>query len=179
MSKIGVKPIEIPNNINIELNENLIKVKGPKGELYLNFDKSKVEVVKENNILKFIPFNKKEKRYKEYWGTIKRHVENMIKGVTEGFEKKLVVEGIGYRANIQNNKLILTVGFANPLEVEIPKELQVSVKENVITISGIDKAKVGQFAAYVRALKKPDVYRGKGIRYIDEKIKFKVGKAGV
>lgn len=179
MSRVGIKPLIIPENVTIEILNNKIKVKGPKGELQMDFDKSKVDVIKENNIIKVLCNNKNEKENVAYWGTVRRLIENMVIGVINGYEKKLIVEGLGYKVSLQGNKLILTLGYSRPVEVEIPKDLNVSVKENIITISGIDKYKVGQFAASLRAKRKPDIYKGKGIRYIDERLKLKVGKTGV
>jgi large subunit ribosomal protein L6 len=117
-----------------------------------------------------------DKKEKALWGLSRSLVQNIVEGVEKGFEKKLEVNGVGFKVATAGSKLTMSLGFSNPVEVEIPSDLQVSVEKNVITVAGADKQKVGQFAANVRALKKPEPYKGKGIKYIDETILRKAGK---
>lgn len=179
MSRIGRRPVVIPEGVSVVLENNRITVKGPKGELSWSYDPTKVEIKIEDLQVKVIPLRKNLKVGRAYWGLARSLINNMVIGVSKGFEKKLVVEGVGYRANLQGNKLVLNIGYSRPVEMEIPSELIVSVKDNVITVSGIDKYLVGQFAALIREKREPDAYKGKGIRYFDERLKLKVGKAGV
>jgi len=179
MSRIGRRPVELPEGVNAVLENNKIIVKGPKGELSWSYDPTKVEVKIEDSQIKVTPLRKDLKVVKSYWGLTRSLINNMVIGVSKGFEKKLVVEGVGYRANLQGNKLVLNLGYSKPVEMEIPAQLNVTVKDNVITVAGIDKYLVGQFAALIREKRKPDAYKGKGIRYVDEQLKLKVGKAGV
>ncbi len=179
MSRIGCKPIILPDGVTAVLENNKIIVKGSKGELTHIFDINKVNIKIEDSQIKVEPVKKDLKEIRAYWGLTRNLINNMVIGVSQGFEKKLIVEGVGYRASVQGNKLILNIGYSNPVEMEIPSYLRVDVKDNTITVSGIDKYLVGQFAALIRDKRKPDAYKGKGIRYADEHLKLKVGKAGV
>lgn len=175
MSRIGKKPIEISEGTTVEINGRNIKVKGPKGEL--SFDcHSKIEVKKEENRIIVKPRGE-DKLARSLHGLSRRLVANMIEGVTKGFEKKLEIKGVGYRAVIQDNKLILTVGYSHPIEIKAPEGINFQVQKNIIIISGIDKQLVGQVAAEIRAVRKPEPYKGKGIKYLDEVIHRKAGKA--
>lgn len=172
MSRIGKQPIEIPEGVKVKIEDNFIIVKGPKGGL-------KRELPKEINVevkAKQIIVNSKDK---SLWGLWRTLIANMIEGVKQGFEKKLEIVGVGYRAKVEDNKLILNLGFSHPVEVEIPKGIEAKVEKNIITILGIDKQLVGQIAAYIRTQKKPEPYKGKGIRYLDEEVKIKPGKKAV
>lgn len=174
MSRLGKKPILIPDNVEVKKEDSLIKIKGPLGELVRNF-KNDIEIFVGEGKIVLNP-KKETKETKMMWGTYVSHIKNMIEGVTKGFEKKLVIEGIGYKAQIQGDNLILSLGFSHPVKLEVPKDLKVSTESNVVTISGIDKEDVGNFSAKIRALKKPEPYKGKGIRYSDEIIRRKAGK---
>ncbi len=179
MSKIGRKPVEIPEGVDVQINGTEVKVKGPHGELSFNF-KPHVVIKKEDNLIKVEPVNKKDKQARAYWGLTRQLINNMVTGVTKGFEKKLVIEGIGYRAQVQNKKLIMQLGYSHPVEMEIPDDLKVEVEgTTVIKVWGIDKYKVGQYAALIREKRPPDPYKGKGIRYENEVLRLKPGKAGV
>lgn len=173
MSKIGKKPIPLPEGVKIE-GENLLTIQGPLGKLTLNLP-SEIKIKIENNYLKVEP-TKINKNTKKLWGTFRSLINNAIEGVTKGFEKKLIIEGLGYQANVSGNKLSLKLGFTHPVEIEIPEDLKVKVDKNIISVWGIDKQKVGNFAAFIRAQKKPEPYHGKGIRYENEVIRKKVGK---
>ncbi|MBN1897665.1 MAG: 50S ribosomal protein L6 [Spirochaetes bacterium] len=179
MSRIGKKPVELPQGVTATLDNNKIIIKGPKGEDFHTFDTNKVDVRIEQNHILVEPKIKDLKEARAYWGLTRNLINNMVKGVLQGFEKKLVVEGVGYRANLQGNKLVLTIGYSKPIELQIPNDLSVQVKDNTITISGKSKYLVGQFTAVVRSKRLPDAYKGKGIRYAGEQLKLKVGKSGV
>ena len=176
MSRIGKKPIEIPQEVEVKLEDEMIIVKGPKGSLELKL-RPEIEVKVEENVIKVLP-KKETKKTKAFWGLFRSLIANMVKGVTEGYQKKLEVQGIGYRAEIDNatGDLVLEVGYSHPVRYKKPEGIEISVDKNVITIAGIDKQKVGQVAAEIRSIRPPDPYKGKGIRYLGEKIKLKLGK---
>ena len=165
----------MPSEVKAEIKGGSLTVTGPKGALSLEIHpKVKISLV-ENEIL--VDVDKKEdKRQKALWGLFRALVQNLVLGVTAGFEKKLEVNGVGFKVALQGTKLVMALGFSHPVEVEVPKDISVTVEKNLITISGADKQRVGQFAAEIRELKKPEPYKGKGIKYIDEVILRKAGK---
>ncbi len=175
MSKIGKKPITILEGVEVELQKNILKVKGPKGTLSLEVNPlAKIEI-KEKEILVFRVKNTKEAG--AIWGLTRSLINNLIIGVKEGYEKKLELQGVGYRINIQGTKIVMALGFSHPVEKEIPQDLTVKLGENnMLSVWGIDKQRVGQFSAEVRALKKAEPYKGKGFRYEGEQVRRKVGK---
>lgn len=175
MSRLGKKPISIPAGVEAKIDQNQIIVKGPKGETRQTIHPS-VVINFENNALAISVKEPEKKEQKALWGTFVRLIKNMIDGVTKGFEKKLQLVGIGFRAQASGEKLILNIGFSHPVEYNIPKGIKASVEKDIITISGIDKQLVGEAAAQVRRLKKPEPYKGVGIRYIDEVVRRKAGK---
>lgn len=177
MSRLGKQPVQIPSGIEVSLTDGVLSVKGPKGTLVRKIT-GDVKVTIENNIVTFEKM-KDTKESRALWGTYAAHFHNMIKGVTEGFTKILEVEGVGYKAEMQGNKIKLSVGFSHPVELALPEGVQAVVEKGVITITGIDKEVVGQFAADVRKTKKPEPYKGKGIHYKGEYIIRKQGKKGV
>ena len=177
MSRIGKKPIEIPQGTTVVLDNGDLTVKGPLGELKRNF-KSNVEIKIEDNVVTLNPA-KKDIFSRVLWGTYASIISNMINGVNKAFEKKLVVEGVGFKSELKGEKLVMSLGFSHLVEFDIPKELKVTVEKDTITISGIDKELVGKFTAKIRETKKPEPYKGKGIRYIDEKVRRKQGKRSV
>jgi large subunit ribosomal protein L6 len=174
MSKIGKKPIEIPENVKINFEDDLVIVKGPLGEIKLQIP-PKIKVNLENNLIKVEP-ETINKLTKKLWGTIRSLINNAVIGVTKGFEKRLIIEGLGYQAQVSGNNLVLKVGYTHPVELKIPEDLKVKVEKNIISVWGIDKQKVGNFAAIIRKQKPPEPYHGKGIRYENEVIRKKVGK---
>lgn len=178
MSRIGKKPIEIPDGVTVSLDRNTIVVKGPKGGLSLTIH-PKMEVKREDNRI-VVERPSEHRFYRSLHGLTRSLISNMIIGVTKGFEKSLDISGIGYKAMLQGRKLILTLGYSHPVNFDLPEGIEASVdpKQTQITIRGIDKHKVGQVAANIRDLKKPEPYKGKGIMYIGEKIRRKAGKAG-
>lgn len=175
MSRVGKKPVTVPSGVTVEHKDSTLTVKGPKGTLMLTVH-PKVSVAVADNQVTVDVKNQTNKKERALWGLHRALVQNLVDGVTKGFEKKLEVNGVGFKVATQGTKLVMSLGFSHPVEVEIPKDLQVTVEKNVITISGADKQKVGQFAAEVRELKKPEPYKGKGIKYIDEVIIRKAGK---
>lgn len=177
MSRIGKQIIEIPSGTTVEITDGVITVKGPKGTLTRELN-SKVSISIEGNEASVQPVDN-DLPTQALWGTFSSLLQNMVTGVNTPFERKLVVEGVGYRAEMQGNSLVLNVGFSHPVKMDVPEGLTASVEKNVITISGADKESVGQFAATVRASRKPEPYKGKGIRYDDEVIRRKQGKKSV
>lgn len=177
MSRIGKKGIEIPDKTEVSINSGAVSVKGPKGSLERKFLPD-VNIAIDGKNISF-SLTKENKQTMALWGTYASHINNMIKGVNEGFEKKLILEGVGYKSQVSGNKLVLALGFSHPVEVEIPEKLSVKAEKNLLTISGIDKELVGSFSAKIRALKKPEPYKGKGFRYEGEVIRRKQGKKSV
>ena len=174
MSRIGKKPIVIPGGTAVSLSDGLLTVKGPSGEISRSF-KSTIDInISDGSVV--LTIKKSDNFSNALWGTYASHISNMIAGVNKPFEKKLIIEGIGYRAELKGTKIVMNLGFSHPVEVEIPKTSRVSVEKDSITVSGANKEEVGQFAAGLRAKKKPEPYRGKGIRYENEVIRRKQGK---
>ncbi|WP_026400196.1 50S ribosomal protein L6 [Acholeplasma equifetale] len=176
MSRIGNKSILVPSGVTVTISDaNIVTVKGPKGTLEQQFNEVLDIKLEDNQIVVKRPDN--EIFTRKIHGTTRALLQNMITGVTEGFKKQLEIRGVGYRAQLQGKKLVLQLGFSHNVEVEIPANINVEVPKNTdIIISGIDKAAVGQFAAEIRAFKKPEPYKGKGIRYVDEFVFRKAGK---
>jgi large subunit ribosomal protein L6 len=174
MSKIGKKPILIPTGVSVVIEGNRVAVKGSKGELSHEFS-SDIKIEMRDNSIYVTPL-KEDKKVRALWGLTRQLIYNMIKGVSEGYEKKLELEGIGFRAVLEGENLILHLGFSHPVKVEKVPGIKFSVDKNIITISGIDKELVGQVAASIKRIKKPDPYKGKGIKYVGEQIRKKVGK---
>ncbi len=179
MSRIGKQPIIIPEGVEVKIEDQQVKVKGPEGELRQDF-LSDVKIATEKNDdgknQVRISLAKKTKKSAALWGLYRSLVFNMILGVTEGIEKKLEIKGIGYRAEAQTDKLTLHIGYSHPVIIEAPEGIQFSVDKNTITVSGIDKQAVGQIAAKIRDQRKPEPYKGKGIRYLGEEVRMKAGK---
>ncbi len=177
MSRIGKMPIDIPAGVNVDIKDNIITVKGQKGTLTRELHKDMIIKKEGSQILVTRPSD--EKRHKSLHGLTRTLVNNMVEGVTKGFEKALDVNGVGYRAQKQGEKLILTLGFSHPIEMDEPANVTVDVPApNKIIVKGCDKQEVGEFAAKIRAKRKPEVYKGKGIKYENEVIRRKEGKAG-
>lgn len=177
MSRIGKQPVQIPDGVDVKIDGNLIIVKGKKGELIQKILPEIGLEIKDKNII--VKELRKTKNSSALWGTFRALINNMVNGVTDGFEKRLIIEGIGFRAAINNNKLVLNLGFSHPIEIEAPKGIEFKIDKNTIIVSGSDKQLVGQIAASIRAKKKPEPYKGKGIRYEGEIIRRKTGKKAV
>jgi large subunit ribosomal protein L6 len=184
MSRVGKKPVVIPAGVIVKKSVeagsssagvSILTVTGPKGTLTMEIH-PKVEItVSEKEILIDVK-GKENKKEKSLWGLFRALTQNLVDGVTKGFEKKLEVIGVGFKVAVVGSKITMALGFSHPVEVEVPKGLTVTADKNIISISGPDKQQVGQFAAEVRELKKPEPYKGKGIKYIDEVILRKAGK---
>lgn len=177
MSRIGKQQINVPEKTEVKFSDGVFSAKGPLGELSRAF-KSDIAIKIVDKQINLEPV-KKTNENNMLWGTYASHIINMIEGVNKAFAKKLIVEGIGYKADKQGNDIVLNVGFSHPVKLTIPKGVNVEVEKNMITISSPDKEAVGQFAAKVRATKKPEPYKGKGIRYDDEVVRRKQGKRAV
>ncbi len=178
MSRIGKNPVIIPTGVTVTLDSREITVKWPKGELKFTHNEGILVNIEDNKVVVTRPND--EKLAKSLHGTTRTLIFNMIEGVIKGYEKRLEIHGVGYRANISGKKLNLTLGFSHPVELEIPAGLTVAMDEkikNEIIITGIDKELVGQFSADVRSYRKPEPYKGKGIRYKWEYVRRKAGKA--
>ncbi|MBI4118111.1 MAG: 50S ribosomal protein L6 [Parcubacteria group bacterium] len=174
MSRIGKRPIPIPEKTEVTVDNHTVVVRGPLGETRRSFtDEISIEV--SNGTVVVTP-RRNAKRTQALWGTYAAHVKNMLKGVNVPYAKELLIEGVGYRAEVKGKSLVLQVGFSHPVSMPIPPGISVAAEKNSIRISGIDKEAVGQFAANIRAVKKPEPYKGKGIRYAGEIIRRKVGK---
>jgi len=177
LSRIGKKPIDIPAGVTCEINGNVVTVKGPKGTLTKAMHKDMLIKMEGNQIIVNRPSDSKE--HKSLHGLTRTLVNNMVEGVTKGFEKALEINGVGYRAQKQGNKLVLTVGYSHPVEIEEPKGITFDVPApNKIVVKGCDKQEVGEYAARIRKVRPPEVYKGKGIKYETEVIRRKEGKAG-
>jgi len=177
MSRVGKKPIELGENTTAEMKGNVFTVTGPLGTLSKTF-KPEILIKIEGKTITLEP-TRKSLDVVALWGTYASHISNMAEGVVKAYGARLVVEGIGYRAEVKGDKIVMGLGFSHPVNVPIPQGISVKVEKNIIVISGIDKEQVSQFAAYVRSLKKPEPYKGKGIMYEGEKIRRKQGKKTV
>ena len=175
MSRIGKKIRKIPQGVSVEIKGDKIVVKGPKGELQENLH-SHVVVVIENEEVKVEVRSPENKDDRALWGTCSSLLNNMILGVTVGFKKELEINGVGYKVALKGNDLELHIGFSHPVLIKPFEGIKFSVDKNKITIEGSSKQKVGEMAAQIRAIRKPEPYKGKGIKYIDEVIRRKVGK---
>lgn len=174
MSRIGKQPVSIPNGVDVNCDGSVLKFK--KGNITKELDtKNNVEVKIEDGNIVFSPKND-DRQSKAYWGTYRSLANNIVIGLTDGFEKKLEVNGVGYKVAVKGKILELILGFSHPINFEIPEGIDISVEKNIITIKGYDKQVVGQVAAKVREFRPPEPYKGKGVKYVDERIIRKAGK---
>ena len=175
MSRIGDRVLQIPTGVTVTVDNNLVSVKGPKGELNTNIPEDIKVEVKDNTLVvarvnELIPT-------KQLHGTTNANLNNMMIGVSKGFEKSLEIIGVGYRFNQKGNTLVINAGYSHPVELQIPEGIKLELKSNTeILLSGIDKSLVGEFAANIRKVRKPEPYKGKGIRYVGEYVRRKEGK---
>lgn len=177
MSRIGILPVDIPDKVSVKVNDNQIEIKGPKGELTKEFDPTINVEVKDDTVV--VDRTGDDKHSRSLHGLTRSIIDSMIEGVTNGFEKKLEMVGVGYSARVQGKKLMLEAGYSHPVTIEPKGDIQFEVEKNTnITVKGIDKQLVGEMAAKIRAVRKPEPYKGKGIKYVDEHIRRKVGKTG-
>ena len=177
MSRIGKKPVSVPSGVEVKCEDNLVTVKGAKGTLSRQFSKELGIAVENGEVIVTRPTDDKEHR--SLHGLTRTLINNMVVGVTTGYEKKLEVNGVGYKAAKAGKKLTLSLGYSHPVEMEDPEGIETVLDgQNIIIVKGIDKEKVGQFAAEIRDKRRPEPYKGKGIKYADEVIRRKVGKTG-
>ena len=176
MSKVGKKPVEIPQGVKIEDKDGIFTVSGPKGELFRKYPEKLLSIKIESDFATIVPISKTEKAFVN-WGTYRSHLANMVKGVTEGWKKTLELVGVGYRAEVQGSDLVLAVGFSHPVKILCPEGITLKVEKSIITVEGIDKERVGETADKIRSVRPPEPYKGKGIKYTDEIIRRKAGKA--
>ncbi len=176
MSRVGKKPISIPEKVDVKIADKNIRVKGPLGELSFTIPQTIDAKVDNGKVLLSRGSDLRQER--ALHGMARSLVANMITGVSTGFTKKLVIDGVGYRAQAKGNMLTLNLGFSHPIEFTVPDGISVNVEKNVVSISGIDKQLVGQVSANIRELRPVEPYKGKGVRYEDEKVRRKVGKVG-
>ncbi|MBW4659120.1 MAG: 50S ribosomal protein L6 [Drouetiella hepatica Uher 2000/2452] len=177
MSRIGKRPISIPQKVTIEISGQDVAVKGPKGELARTLP-PEVEVLQEGETI-LVNRRSDSRPARQRHGLCRTLVANMVEGVSQGFQKRLEIQGVGYRAQVQGRNLVLNVGYSNPVQIEPPEGIQVSVEGNTnVIVAGINKELVGNMAAKIRAVRPPEPYKGKGIRYSGEVVRRKAGKAG-
>ena len=174
MSRLGRKPILIPAGVEVKIEPGRVSVRGPKGELSRLFkDDIAIEV---NDGALLLSIKKPSRLARALWGTYASHLKNMMAGVTQGFSKRLELQGIGYKAELKDKELVLSLGFSHPVRFKAPEGIDFKVEKNVITVAGTDKERVGLISAQLRMLKKPEPYKGKGIRYEGEVVRRKAGK---
>ncbi|NMB07864.1 MAG: 50S ribosomal protein L6 [Tissierellia bacterium] len=178
MSRIGLQPIDIPNGVEVKINDNnYVEVKGPKGQIAQQLNEEMKIKIEDNQI--FVERPSEKKVYKSLHGLTRTLIANMIDGVMNGYSKTLEIHGTGYRAQKQGKKLILNLGYSHPIELEDPEGIEVEVPNaNQIIVKGIDKQLVGNYAAVIRDFRRPEPYKGKGVRYAGEYVRRKVGKTG-
>ncbi|MCK5878665.1 MAG: 50S ribosomal protein L6 [Holophagae bacterium] len=178
MSRIGMKAIPVPASVQVNISPEKVEVKGPKGALETRIPFQIQVEIKDGRIV--VSRSSEDKQTKSFHGLTRALINNTVVGVTEGFKKQLKIIGVGYRAEVKGKNLEMQLGFSHPVIFPIPGDVKVTVepKENLITIEGIDRQRVGEISALIRRFRKPDAYKGKGIRYIDERISLKAGKTG-
>lgn len=176
MSRIGKKPVDIPEKVTVTVNGSELSAKGPLGELKRTFLSNVKFEVKENKLVVTTIDDSRESR--AAWGMSRTLASNLINGVSKGFEKSLIYEGVGYKAAVKGSELVLNLGYSHPINFAIPNGITAKVEKNVIKISGMDKELIGFVAAKIRSFREPEPYKGKGIRYSDEVIIRKAGKSG-
>ena len=176
MSRVGKKPIPLPKEVDVKINGKHISVKGPLGELSWDLPQD-IDIHVEEAVLE-VSRAGDNRHQRALHGLSRSLIANMVQGVSKGFTKTLILEGVGYRAQAKGNTLHLNVGFSHPIEYDVPEDVSLKVDRNQIILQGIDKQRVGQVAAIIRDFKKVEPYKGKGIRYADEKVRRKVGKVG-
>lgn len=174
MSRIGKQPIKIPTGVTVEIKEGEFKVKGPKGELSFQFRPEIKVVVQDNQIITSI--KQEGKQASAFWGLTRSLIFNAVEGVKEGYQKQLEIRGVGYKARVEGEEIVIEAGFSHLVNIKMPEGIEFSVVKNIVTVSGINKQLVGEMAAQIRAVKPPEPYKGKGIRYLGEEVIRKVGK---
>jgi large subunit ribosomal protein L6 len=178
MSRVGKNPIQVPDGVDIAIQGNLVTVKGPKGQMTWNYPAEMKVSLQDGNIIVERPSDSKQSR--SLHGTTRSIIANMVTGTSAGFRRVLEISGVGYRAQVQGQKITFTLGYSHPIDFNLPEGVtaQVDKKQTQLTLEGIDKHLIGQVAANIRSLRPPNVYKGKGIKYAEESLRLKVGKAG-
>jgi len=176
MSRIGKQPIQIPEGVEVKKENDVLVFSGKKGEIKKEIPESINVEINNGKIFVSLKEGKITRKIKALWGLYRNLYYNAVKGVSEGFQKKLEITGVGYKAKVEGKDLVLNIGFSHPVKIECPEEIEFSAEKNSITVSGIDKEKVGDIAAKIRRIRKADPYKGKGIKYEGEKIRRKEGK---
>jgi large subunit ribosomal protein L6 len=177
MSRVGKKPISVPSGVKVQVHDDRVEVEGPKGKLVTPVHQG-IRIEQTNGELKAVPDNESNE-LRPFWGLTRSLLANAVHGVSEGFSKQLDIVGIGYRAQVEGGKVVFALGYSHPVELEIPQGIEIDIeKQTRITVSGADKQLVGQIAAKIRSLRKPDPYKQKGVRYVGEVLKKKAGKTG-
>lgn len=175
MSRIGKKPISLPSSVSVKFDDKEVKIKGPLGELGLLLPQT-ISIEQADQSLLIKTKNPDSAQDRALWGLYRSLVNNMVLGVTSGFSKILEINGVGFKAQLSGKKLTLNLGYSHPIEMEIPPGIDLRADKNTLTITGIDRQQVGQFAADIRSQRKPEPYKGKGIKYSDEVVRRKAGK---
>lgn len=176
MSRIGKKPIALPAGVTVAVKDGVVTVKGPKGELTQQLHPA-ISVSQQDGAVQVAVTDPTKHRENALWGTFGSLIRNMVAGVTAGYQKQLEVNGVGFKVALKKDSLDLALGFSHPVVFPLPKGISATVEKNIITLTGIDKQLLGQTAAELRKLKKPEPYKGKGIKYVDEVLRRKAGKA--
>ena len=178
MSRIGKKPIDLPQAVSVDIKDSLVKVKGPKGELSYTFPYGTSVSLEGGKVM--VGRGSDLKKDRALHGLVRSLLSNMVTGVSQGYKRELEIKGIGYRAQAKGGKITFTLGYSHPIEFELPAGVTAATddKMTTITLTGIEKQILGQVAANIRKLRKPDVYKGKGVRYVGERVKLKAGKTG-
>lgn len=177
MSRLGKKPIALGDKVEASVASGVFTIKGPLGTLTRTFPDVVEIVVANGEVTTKLLSNNPDSL--PLWGTVSSHIKNMVQGVSKGFEEKLLIEGIGYKGEVKGDSIVMSLGFSHPVNVPIAPGLKVTIDKNIITIKGVDRELVSQFAANIRAMKKPEPYKGKGIMYVGEHIRRKQGKKTV
>lgn len=177
MSRIGKMPIQIPDKVQVAIDGQSVAVKGPKGELHYTFPRG-ITFTQSDKQVVVAPVNHKNQGHRSLWGTARTLINNMVVGVTGGFSKKLEFNGVGYKVVVKGDVLQLNLGYSHPIDYKYPKGIEVKVQKNIIELSGCNKELVGFTAAKIRSFRPPEPYKGKGIKYLDERIIRKAGKTG-
>ena len=178
MSRVGKNPITIPDGVDVKIQGNMVTVKGPKGEMKWNYHADMKVSLKDKDIIVERPSD--SKLFRSLHGTTRSIIANMVTGISAGYRRVLEINGVGYRAQVQGQKITFTLGYSHPIDFNLPEGItaQIDKKQTVLTLEGIDKHLIGQVAANIRSLRAPNVYKGKGIKYAEEVLRLKVGKAG-
>jgi large subunit ribosomal protein L6 len=178
MSRVGKLPISIPQGVTVDVNDAVISVKGPKGTLEQK-NVPGIKIAVENNVAT-VSRESEDKAVRSLHGTYRSVLQNMVIGVSQGFKKALLINGVGYRAEVSGKSLMLNLGYSNQVEFVIPGDVQIQVEnQNKVIVEGVDKVRVGQVSAEIRSIRPPEPYKGKGVRYEDEYVRRKVGKSGI